>query len=184
MKLSTKLTLFVTLSKLAIVLFFVLTLPYVVDYITTAYTDNLLQQQKSKVLKVIAQNGIDFYLDGQESYGSYTLLREEFIALESIDSLTKFNSFETAQRIIERDTLNYRILSYSFKADNKNYLLEVAKATSTMTQYSRPLQRMALYLLLTLIVLTLIMRSSKPFYLRLLNFTNKTSKTISLLPIK
>ena len=156
MKLSTKLTLFVTLSKLVIVLFFVLTLPYVVDYITAAYTDNLLRQQKSKVLSVVEQNGIDFYLDGQESYGSYTLLREEFIALEPIDSLIKINSVETAKRIIERDTLNYRILSHTFKAGNQNYLLEVAKATSTMTQYSRPLQRMALYLLLSLIVVTLI----------------------------
>ncbi len=156
MKLSTKLTLFVTLSKLAIVLFFVLTLPYVVDYITATYTDNLLQQQKSKVLKVIDQNGIDFYLDGQESYGSYTLLREEFIALEPVDNLAKIDSLETAERIIERDTLNYRILSHTFKAGNQNYLLEVAKATSTMTQYSRPLQRMALYLLLSLIVITLV----------------------------
>ncbi|HEX8378827.1 MAG TPA: hypothetical protein VF602_13500 [Pedobacter sp.] len=147
MKLSTKLTLFVTLSKLVIVLFFVLTLPYVVDYITAAYTDNLLRQQRSKVLSVVEQNGIDFYLDGQESYGSYTLLREEFIALEPIDSLIKINSVETAKRIIERDTLNYRILSHTFKAGNQNYLLEVAKATSTMTRYSRPLQLMALYLL-------------------------------------
>jgi signal transduction histidine kinase len=156
LKLSTKLTLFVTLSKLAIVLFFVLTLPYVVDYITIAYTDNLLQQQKAKVLRVIDQNGIDFYLDGQESYGSYTLLREEFIALEPVDNLTKINSLETDKRIIERDTLNYRILSHTFKSGNQNYLLEVAKATSTMTQYSRPLQRMALYLLLSLILVTLI----------------------------
>ncbi|MGV3507920.1 MAG: sensor histidine kinase [Sphingobacteriaceae bacterium] len=156
MKLSTKLTLFITLSKLAIVLFFVLALPYTIDYIASRYTDNVLRQQKAKVLKVVEQNGVDYYLEGQESYGSYTLLREEFIALERIEDSVKLDTLETAKRLIEQDTLNYRILSHTFKANNQNYLLEVAKATSTMTQYSRPLQRIALYVLLSLIVITLI----------------------------
>lgn len=156
MKLSTKLTLFVTLSKLAVVLFFVLTLPYVVDYIASDYTDRMLRQQKSKVLNVIEKNGVDFYLEGQESYGSYTLLREEFIALESVEDELKIDTIETAERVVEQDTLTYRVLSHTFKADNQNYLLEVAKATSTMTQYSRPLQRIALYVLLSLIFLSLI----------------------------
>ena len=156
MKLSTKLTLFVTLSKLAIVLFFVLTLPYVVDYIAARYTDNVLRQQKSKVLKVVTQNGVDFYLEGQESYGSYTLLREEYIALEPVEDSVVIDTIETAERVIEQDTLSYRVLSHTFKAKDQNYLLEVAKATSTMTQYSRPLQRIALYVLLSLIFITLI----------------------------
>jgi signal transduction histidine kinase len=156
LKLSTKLTLFVTLSKLAIVLFFVLTLPYVVDYIAARYTDNVLRQQKSKVLKVVAQNGVDFYLEGQESYGSYTLLREEYIALEPVEDSVVMDTIETAERVIEQDTLSYRVLSHTFKAKDQNYLLEVAKATSTMTQYSRPLQRTALYVLLSLIFITLI----------------------------
>ena len=156
MKLSTKLTLFVTLSKLAIVLFFVLTLPYVVDYIAARYTDNVLRQQKSKVLKVVSQNGVDFYLEGQESYGSYTLLREEYIALEPVEDSVVMDTIETAERVIEQDTLSYRVLSHTFKAKDQNYLLEVAKATSTMTQYSRPLQRTALYVLLSLIFITLI----------------------------
>jgi len=156
LKLSTKLTLFVTLSKLAIVLFFVLTLPYVVDYIAARYTDNVLRQQKSKVLKVVSQNGVDFYLEGQESYGSYTLLREEYIALEPVEDSVVMDTIETAERVIEQDTLSYRVLSHTFKAKDQNYLLEVAKATSTMTQYSRPLQRTALYVLLSLIFITLI----------------------------
>ena len=156
MKLSTKLTLFVTLSKLAIVLFFVLTLPYIVDTIAFKYTNDVLKQQKVKVLDVVARDGVDSYLEGQDSYGSYTLLKEEFIALLPVESSFDLDTIETAERIIEQDTLNYRILSHTFKANGQKYLLEIGKTTATINQYSRPLQRIALYVLLSLIIITLI----------------------------
>ena len=79
MKLISKLTLFITLSKLAIVLLFVLTLPYLIGEIAQNYTDYYLQQQQKKVLEVVARNGVDTYLQGEESYGSYTMLKEEYI---------------------------------------------------------------------------------------------------------
>ncbi|MEJ6979141.1 HAMP domain-containing sensor histidine kinase [Pedobacter sp. P351] len=156
MKLSTKLTLFVTLSKLAIVLFFVLTLPYIVDRIAFKYTNDVLKLQKVKVLDVIARDGVDSYLEGQDSYGSYTLLKEEFIALLPVEDSFDLDTIETAERIIEQDTLSYRILSHTFKASGQSYLLEIGKTTSTINQYSRPLQRIALYVLLSLIIITLI----------------------------
>lgn len=156
MRLSTKLTLFVTLSKLAIVLVFVLALPFAVDYISARYTDNVLKQQKKKVLREIKEKGIEYYLDGQESYGSYTLLREEFIALEPAENTASIDTITTAKRIIEQDTLRYRILSHTFNASGKRYLLEVARATSAMGQYSRPLQYFAFYALLGLLALTVI----------------------------
>jgi signal transduction histidine kinase len=156
LKLSTKLTLFVSLSKLAIILVFVLALPFAVDYISSRYTDNVLRQQKKKVLREIKEKGVDYYLDGQESYGSYTLLREEFIALEPAESPVNLDTIATAKRIIEQDTLRYRILSHTFNAGGKRYVLEVARATSVMGQYSRPLQYFAFYALLALLALTVV----------------------------
>ncbi len=156
MKLFTKLTLFITLSKLAIVVLFVLLLPLLVNRVASEYTNYNLREQKKKVLKAINSNGIDYYLQGEDSYGSYTMLKEEYISLEP-DSTGFFrDTIETSRRLVEGDTLNYRILRHVFTYQNKHYILEVGKTTATISQYNRPLQRVALYVLIVLIILTIL----------------------------
>jgi two-component system sensor histidine kinase ArlS len=156
LKLISKLTLFITLSKLAIVLLFVLTLPYLIEQIAKNYTDFYLQQQQKKVLEVVTKNGVDFYLQGEESYGSYTMLKEEYISLESVENGFKLDTIYTDERIIEQDTLNYRVLIHAFNTERGTYLMEVGKTIETIDQYKRPLQRIATYVLLGLILITLI----------------------------
>lgn len=156
MKLISKLTLFITLSKLAIVVLFVLTLPYLIEGIARQYTDYYLRQQQEKVLDVVAHNGVDSYLQGEESYGSYTMLKEEYISLEPVLSDFEIDTIYTDQRIIEQDTLRYRVLMHSFSAGNDKYIMEVGKTVATIDQYNRPLQRIATYVLLGLILLTLV----------------------------
>jgi len=156
LKLISKLTLFITLSKLAIVLLFVLTLPYLIGEIARNYTDYYLQQQQKKVLEVVARNGVDSYLQGEESYGSYTMLKEEYISLEPVEKGFVLDTIYTDERIIEQDTLNYRVLTHSFLTENGTYLMEVGKTIETIDQYKRPLQRIATYVLLGLILITLI----------------------------
>lgn len=155
-KLLTKLTLFIALSKLAIVALFVMLLPYMVERIASEYTNYYLKQQKQKVLQITKLKGIDFYLQGDESYGSYTMLKEEYIALERAQHPLQKDTIETASRIVEQDTLNYRILKHNFKAQNKNYLLEIGKTTNSINQYNDSLQRIALFVLMGLIALTIV----------------------------
>ncbi|MFD2921574.1 sensor histidine kinase [Terrimonas rubra] len=155
MKLLTKLTLFVTLSKLAIVILFVLLLPLLVSRVAFQYTNYYLQQQKKKVLKVIDRDGLDYYFQGDSSYGSYTMLKEEYISLEPVTQ-TIADTIQTSQRLVEGDTLTYRVLSHEFEYQGKKYMLEVGKTIATIEQYNRPLQRMALYILGGLIVLTIL----------------------------
>jgi len=156
LKLISKLTLFITLSKLAIVLLFVLTLPYLIEQIAKNYTDFYLQQQQKKVLEVVSKNGVDSYLQGEESYGSYTMLKEEYISLEPVEKGFKLDTIYTDERIIEQDTLNYRVLIHAFDTELGTYLMEVGKTIDTIDQYKRPLQRIATYVLLGLILITLI----------------------------
>ncbi len=156
MKLISKLTLFVTLSKLAVVLLFVFTLPYLIGDIARSYTDSYLRQQKENVLDVITKNGVNTYLEGAESYAGYTMLKEEYISLEPVDSAFNIDSIYTDKRIIEEDTLSYRVLTHAFKAGDKKYLMEVGKTIATIDQYNRPLQKIATYVLLGLILFTLI----------------------------
>lgn len=156
MKLSSKLILFITSSKLAVVLLFIISLPFLVDSIVSEYTNYSLRRQQSKVISVIHKNGIDHYLQGDQSYGSYTMLKEEYIALEPATAKSLIDTIKTAQRIVEKDTLSYRILMHTFSFDNKNYLLEIGKTTASINQYNKPLQRIALYVLMGLIALTLL----------------------------
>jgi two-component system sensor histidine kinase ArlS len=155
LKLLTKLTLFVTLSKLAIVILFVLLLPLLVSKVAFQYTNYYLQQQKKKVLKVINRDGLDYYFQGDSSYGSYTMLKEEYISLEPVTERIA-DTIQTSQRLVEGDTLTYRVLNHEFEYQGKKYMLEVGKTIATIDQYNRPLQRMALYILGALIVLTIL----------------------------
>ncbi|WP_411273876.1 sensor histidine kinase [Daejeonella sp.] len=156
MKLISKLTLFVTLSKLAVVLLFLFALPYLTGGIARDFTDSYLRQQKEKVLEIVSKNGVNTYLKGEDSYGSYTMLKEEYISLEPVEKSIDIDTIFTDERIIEEDTLSYRVLTHAFQAGEKKYLMEVGKTIATIDQYNRPLQKIATYVLLVLILFTLI----------------------------
>ena len=156
MKLLTKLTLFITFSKLLIVVLFVLLLPSLVDYVSFKYSNYYLEQQKKKVLDVIKKNTADYYLQGDSAYGSYTMLKEEYISLIPSPESNRTDTIETSQRIIEGDTLSYRVLIHQLNYQHKNYILEIGKTISTIGQYNLLLQRFTLIILVGLIVLSII----------------------------
>jgi signal transduction histidine kinase len=156
MKLLSKLTLYTTLSKTVIVLLFIWLLPFLSKDIASGYTNYYLAEQKKQVLDNIAKKGIDYYFEGDSSYGSYTMLKEEFISLETASQDYTADTIMTAQRIVEKDTLTYRLLDHVFEYKNKKYLLEIGKTQAAIDQYNHPLQRVALYALIGLIAVTLI----------------------------
>jgi two-component system sensor histidine kinase ArlS len=156
MKLLTKLTLFITLSKLLIVILFVVMLPSLVNRVSFQYTNYYLGEQKKKVLNVIKKNGIDYYLQGDSAYGSYTMLKEEYISLVPAGSNIVRDTIETSQRIVDNDTLNYRLLTYQLTDGHQRYLLEIGKTTATIGEYNYLLQRFTLYILIGLIAISVI----------------------------
>lgn len=156
MKLLTKLTLFITLSKLLIVVLFVILLPLLVSRVSSQYTNYYLGQQKKKVLSVIQKNGVDYYLQGDSAYGSYTMLKEEYISLSPVGNTTVPDTIETSQRIVGEDTLNYRVLTHQLIYGHQKYLLEIGKTTSTIGQYNTLLQRFTLYVLIGLIAISIL----------------------------
>lgn len=156
MKLLTKLTLFITFSKLLIVVLFVVLLPSLVNYVSFRYSNYYLSQQKKKVLDVIDKNSIDYYLQGDSAYGSYTMLKEEYISILPSDSVKIVDTIESSQRIIEGDTLEYRVLIHPLKTAGSNYVLEIGKTTATIGEYNLLLQRFTLFVLIGLIVLSII----------------------------
>ncbi len=157
MKLKTKLTLFNTISKLVIVTIFVLLLPQLIKNINQNYTDNRLRTQKEKLLKIVQSEGIKSYIRSGESEASYyTPLKEDYVSL-SVDSLPEYlDTIKNEKRILQGDTIEYRILSHNFNADKKHYLLEIAISVNAITETTRPLQNIAFQVLLGMILLTIL----------------------------
>jgi len=156
LKLKTKLTLFNTLSKLVIVTLFVLLLPSVIQNINKNYTDNRLIKQKDKLLQIVKEQGIQTYIEDGQSYGSYLPLKEEYISLDELKTAYSLDTIQDEKRLVERDTIDYRILSHTFKAGNKTYLLEIGKSIETIGDTSGPLQNIAFQILLGMVLLTVL----------------------------
>jgi len=156
LKLKTKLTLFNTLSKLVIVTIFVLLLPALIKKVNQNYTDSRLLKQKDKLLKIIKSQGIKSYIDaGENSASYYTPLKEDYVSL-SVDSMPgNIDTIKNEKRKLEGDTIEYRILSHNFRADDKKYILEVAISVDAINETTRPFQNIAFMILLGMILLTI-----------------------------
>jgi len=157
LKLGTKLTLFNTISKLVIVVLFVLLLPALIRDINRNYTDNWLRKQKEKVLKLVKGPGINNYIKNGEGYGSYNaLLKEEYISMDIDSANEKIDTIVNEPRLVEGDTIQYRILSHTFKVGKQNYLLEIGKSIGTINDTATPLQNIAFEILLGMVFLTIL----------------------------
>ena len=135
---------------------FVLLLPTLIKNINQTYNDNRLRKQQSKVMQLVKSQGIGYYIQNGEGYGSYTLLKEEYISLDEADPNLVLDTISNHKRLVERDTIEYRILSHTFKAGGKNYLLEIGKSVSTVGETNTALQSIALEVLLGMIFLTVL----------------------------
>ena len=158
MKLKTKLTLFNAISKLVIAVLFVLLVPFLISNISHNYVDKNLIKQKNKFLQIVTTQGIANYIPDGETYGSYYLpLKEEYLTIETDTVPNHFiDTIKNERRLVERDTIEYRILSHTFKINNQQYLLEIGKSIDTLDDTSAPLQNIAFVVLISMILLTIL----------------------------
>lgn len=159
MKLQAKLALFNAASKAIIIVAFVILMPLVINHVALVNTDQQLRQKKEQVLALIDDYGISAFIQpdsSQTGYGSYNLLKEEFISLEQIAGGEVSDGIENSRRQVEEEVVNYRVLSYSFGQDGNQYLLEIGRSLSTISAIEITLRRFALYLLLAIILLTIL----------------------------
>ena len=181
-KLGTKLTLFNLLSKMVFAALFILFLPYIIERINILQTDNELIQEREKVIGLISEIGIDPFitLESENEFGSYNILKEEFISLEKTELTEDWNFIEVTQRMIEDETIDYRVLNYSFQVDGATYLLEIGKSLSSISNTQKDIRKVILLFLILFIVITMM---SDLFYtdriLRPLNRIIKKLKTTS-----
>ena len=157
MKLQTKLALFNLLSKLVFSALFIGFLPLIIERINTRQTDNELIDKREEVIALISEVGIEpFIASGTEGgFGSYNILKEEFISLERAELEEDWNFIEVTQRLIDDEAISYRVLNYSLKIDGQPYLLEIGKSLSSITYAGRNIRNVILIFLAVFIAVTL-----------------------------
>ena len=120
-RLKTKLTLFNLLSRLVLAVLFLVFLPLIIERVNLRQVDFDLIQKREKVIDLISRVGIEPFIssDSTDAFGSYDILKEEFISLEKIDTPEDLNYIEVTSRMIEGDVIDYRVLNYSFTVDGQ-----------------------------------------------------------------
>ncbi|MCU0356466.1 MAG: HAMP domain-containing histidine kinase [Cyclobacteriaceae bacterium] len=162
MRLSYKMILFNLLSKGVILLVFFSVGPYLLKKYALDYTDDRLLEKRSQVLEIIADEGIEnFFQDDPESgYGSYNLLKEEYISLERIVDNTTLDTIFNEERIIEEDVVSYRVLAYTFQEGGNTYLLEIGRSLATIQQIEKVISSLIVAAFFIFIGITIIMDTS------------------------
>ncbi|WP_415837324.1 sensor histidine kinase [Pontibacter korlensis] len=119
-------------------------------------TDKRLLTKKEQVFDIIQRQGIDSFVGtgSDEMYGSYNLLKEEFISIEPIDTSQIDNRIENSYRDVEGEILEYRVLSLAFEVEGGTYLLEIGRSLATIRETSDTMQRYASYFLVAVVLIT------------------------------
>lgn len=156
--LRTKLSLFNFLSKLVFTALFILIMPYFIERINILQTDKELVKKREQVMDLFSKIGIEPFItsDSADAFGSYNILKDEFISLERIDLDEEWNFIEVTKRKIEDEIISYRVLNYSFKADDQTYLLEVGKSLSSIQDTRKNINKVIWIFLIFIILITLL----------------------------
>jgi signal transduction histidine kinase len=155
-KLRLKLAIFNLLSKLVFTLLFLIFMPYLIERINLLQVDNDLIQKREQVIALISKVGIEPFITSDTSnvFGSYNILKEEFISLERIDLREDANYIDVSLRLIEGEKIEYRVLNYSFKVDGNTFLLEVGKSLSSILHTQKNIKKVMLVFLVFIILIT------------------------------
>lgn len=158
MKLQTKLALFNLISKLVFSALFIGFLPLIIERINTLQTDRELIDKREEVISLISEIGLEPFItsETEPGFGSYNILKEEFISLERADLEEDWNFIEVATRIVDEETIDYRVLNYSIKIDGETYLLEIGKSLSSIRYAAKNIRTVILLFLAFFIAVTLI----------------------------
>jgi signal transduction histidine kinase len=168
LKLKSKLAFFNVISKALIVTLLLITVPWLVREITRQNTDKDLLQKLDIVMEMIDSVGIDNFIDQDtefKSFGSYDILKEEFISIEHIEKDTLIDVIEYSQRNIDEQIIDYRVLSYSVKYGEQTYLIEIGKSMDDIYSFEQNLKHYAFLFLMIILLVTFIVDLSFIQYL-------------------
>ncbi|WP_304517560.1 sensor histidine kinase [Cecembia rubra] len=137
MRLSTKFLLFNFLAKGIILLVFLAAGPFVLRYFAIKSTDRQLIEKRNEVLGIIEAEGIENFISEENpelGFGSYNILKEEYILLEQVPQAFESDLIFVEERILDNESVTYRVYSYAFEIDGENFLLEIGRSLQTIDE--------------------------------------------------
>lgn len=154
MKLRNKLSLFNIISKVIFGSLFLLLMPRILERINTIQTDNQLIEKREQVIDLIAEWGVEYFVeeDKADAFGSYNILKEEYISLERVDLEQDWNFIEVTHRMVDNEIIEYRVLNYSFYIDGEMYLLEIGKSLTSIRQAEKNIRTFTIFFLVVFIL--------------------------------
>ena len=89
---------------------FLLFMPWLIERINLIQVDTDLIEKREKVIDLISKIGIEPFItsDSDNVFGSYNILKDEFVSLERIDLKEDVNYIDVTPRMIEGDEIEYR----------------------------------------------------------------------------
>lgn len=157
LRLRTKLALFNLLSKVILSVLFIAFLPLIVNRISLVQSDNELVKKREQIINIIADIGIDpFITDSLGTFGSYNILKEEFISLEKTHVKEDLNFIELDKREIENEIIEFRVLNYTLKVNDEKYLLQIGKSVTSIIYAQQDTRETILIFLAFIILITII----------------------------
>jgi signal transduction histidine kinase len=133
-------------------------LPYIIERINLRQIDYELIRKREQVIDLIVEIGIEPFIssDSTDAFGSYNILKEEFVSIERIDDAGIINHIDVSTRLIEEEEIDYRVLHYSIIIDDEPFLLEVGKSIESILVAKRNITRVIVFFIILIIVVTLI----------------------------
>ena len=158
-KLKTQLALINAFSKVVIIVIAAIVLPMVVAKISINEMDKQLINKLDQMYIMIEEMGIEEFVDIENNnlgYGSYNLLKEEYVSIEISADTTLDEFIESTQRMVDDEILDYRIISANFEYDGYFYLLEIGKSTAAISLFEKNLRNYTFVFLILLLTLAVI----------------------------
>jgi signal transduction histidine kinase len=170
MYLSSKMILFNLFAKGLILLVFLMSGPFFFNYFALKNTDAQLDDKRVQVLDIIAEEGIEnFFTEEQAGFGSYNILKEEYILLEKLAEPYLIDTIYNQERIIEEQSVPYRVNAYGFAENEEHYLLEIGRSLGTIKETQTLIYKIMIGSFLFFLILTFFLdiafnkRLVKPF---------------------
>jgi len=156
MRLKFKLALSNLISKLAFAGLFLLFMPNIIERINLRHIDNDLMNKREQVISLISDVGIEPFItsDSADAFGSYDILKEEYVSLEKASLTEDLNQIEVAPRLIEDEEIDYRVLKYSFMVDGQTFILEVGRSLHSITDAEKNTRKVILMFMIFIISIT------------------------------
>lgn len=163
MQLRSKMLLYNLLAKGLILLVFLMSGPFFLKYFAVKNTDTRLLEKRENVLQIIRNQGLDNFFveeDYSRGFGSYNILKEEYILLERIAEPFLVDTIYNEERIIEEVSVTYRVCSYVFSFEEDYFLLEIGRSLETIKDIERIMFRILYITFFIFLLLTFFLDSA------------------------